>query len=284
MGHAHAAGAAFSAVALAGAAVALGAYLAAAREQRARGRRWGPGRTAAFASGVGLVALAVAPPVVGWAHGDLRGHMAQHLLLGMLAPLGLVLGAPVTLALRTLPVRAARRLAGALKSGPARALSHPASALVLNVGGMAALYATPLYAATQASPLLHALVHVHFLAAGYVFAWAVLAGPDPAPHAPGLGVRLGVLFVAVAAHAVLAKLMYGYGLPRGTAHGPDEIRAAARLMYYGGDLAEGLLAGALFGRWYRSRRAAGERGTGPAARPASPALGVRPVAARAPDS
>lgn len=261
MEHAHADGAAFSAVALAAAAVMLGAYLAAARRQRSRGRRWSPGRTAAFASGIGLLALAVAPPVVGWAHGDLRGHMAQHLLVGMLAPLGLVLGAPVTLVLRTLPVRAARRLAGVLKSGPARALSHPATALVLNVGGMAVLYATPLFAATQTSPALHALVHVHFLAAGSLFSWAVLAGPDPAPHAPGLRTRLGVLFVAIAAHAVLAKLMYGYGLPDGTAHSLAEIRSAAQLMYYGGDLAEGLLAVALFARWYRARRPVGSWAT-----------------------
>ena len=147
------------------------------------------------------------------------------------------------------------------------------TALVLNVGGMAALYATPLYAATQASPVLHALVHVHFLAAGCLFTHAVLAGPDPAPHAPGLRTRLNVLFVAIAAHAVLAKLMYGYGLPRGTAHGPDEVRAAARLMYYGGDLAEGLLAVALFARWYRSRRPVGPRV--PATRTARPTRATR---------
>ncbi|WP_420456986.1 cytochrome c oxidase assembly protein [Rubrivirga sp.] len=229
------------------------AYLSAARAERRAGRRWSRSRVTAFAVGAGLLAVAALPPVVAFAHHDLRGHMVQHVLVGMLAPLGLVLGAPVTLVLRTLSVPAARRVAAALRSRPVRVLSHPATAALLNVGGMAALYATPLYAATLSSPALHHAVHTHVLAAGCLFTWAVLAGPDPAPHAPPMRTRLGVLLVSVAAHATLGKLMYGHLLPLGTPHGPDEIRAAAQLMYYGGDLAEGLLAVALFATWYRRR-------------------------------
>jgi hypothetical protein len=86
----------------------------------------------------------------GFLFADLRGHMAQHLLIGMFAPLGLVLAAPVTLALRTLPVKAARRLATLLRSRPARWVGHPVTALALNSGGMFLLYLTPLYAATLA--------------------------------------------------------------------------------------------------------------------------------------
>jgi putative membrane protein len=173
----------------------------------------------------------------------------------MLAPLGLVLGAPMTLLLRTLAPPAARRVTRVLVSRPLQVLSHPATALVLNIGGMYVLYLTPLYAATLTSPLLHHLVHFHFLAAGYLFVWSILAGPDPAPHAPGMWVRLGVLFVSTAAHATLGKLMYGFLWPRGTHHGTEEIQAAAQLMYYGGDLAEVLLVVALFAMWYRARGA-----------------------------
>ena len=238
----------------------LVAYLAAAYAQGREGRRWSAWRTSAFVAGAALLAVAAWPPLARFAHGDLRGHMVQHLLVGMLAPLGLVLAAPVTLALRTLSVPAARRVTGVLRSRPVQALSYPATAMGLNVGGMYALYLTPLYAATLTSPALHHLVHVHFLAVGYLFTWAILAGPDPAPHPPGFRMRLGVLLLSMAAHAVLGKLMYGYGWPRGTPHGADEIRAAAQLMYYGGDLAEVLLAVALFATWYRAR----------APRPASP--------------
>jgi putative membrane protein len=80
-------------------------------------------------------------------------------------------------------------------------------------------------------------------AAGYLFCWAVLAGSGFAPHAAGLRLRLGVLFVSMAAQALW---------PGNTPHRAAEIQAAARLMYYGGDLAELLLAAALFAMWYRT--------------------------------
>ena len=235
-----------SAVVLAVLAVYLGAVWAQ--------RRWPRGRTAAFAAGAGLLALAGSPPIVHLAHVDFSGHMVQHLLVGMLAPLGLVLGAPVTLALRSVSVATARRTVRVLKSWPVRVLSHPVAAAVLNVGGMAVLYLTPLYSAMLASPALHAAVHAHVLVAGCVFVWSILAGPDPAPHPASMTTRTGVLVASIAAHGVLSKWMYGYGWPRGAGLSAAESQAAAELMYYGGDIAEGLLAAALFARWYRARR------------------------------
>ena len=225
-------------------------YLLGVQRQWRRGRRWSFWRLLAFLGGAGMVAFAVSPPVMWHAHQDLRWHMLQHLLLGMFAPLLLVLAAPIALLLRSLPGTAARLMARGLRSAPPRWLAHPLTALVLNVGG---LYLTPLYAATLNSPLLHGLMHWHFLAAGCLFTWVVLAGPDPAPYAARAWVRLGVLFVAMAAHATLAKLMYGFGWPRGTHHGLEEIQAAAQLMYYGGDLAEMLVLGLLLARWGRRR-------------------------------
>ena len=67
-------------------------------------------------------------------------------------------------------------------------------------------------------------------------------------------VRLAVLFVATAAHAVLGKLMYAYGFPRDAGHDLTEIEAAAQLMYYGGDFAELLLALVFFAAWFRRYR------------------------------
>ncbi|MDQ3606961.1 MAG: cytochrome c oxidase assembly protein [Gemmatimonadota bacterium] len=249
--HSAGGGAAIALLSWLGMAGMLGAYLLAAARQRRLARGWSGWRTASFVVGIVMLAAAVSPPLTALAHHDLRGHMVQHLLLGMLAPLALVLAAPATLALRTLPVHAARRVSALLRWRPLHTIAHPVTALVLNVGGMYLLYLTPLYAATLTSPLLHGLVHLHFLAAGYLFAWAI-AGPDPAPRRPRMRTRLAVLFVAMAAHSTLAKLMYAYGWPRGTPHGLDQIRAAAQLMYYGGDLAELLLAVALFATWYRA--------------------------------
>jgi putative membrane protein len=87
------------------------------------------------------------------------------------------------------------------------------------------------------------VTHLHFLVSGYLFAW-VVAGPDPAPRRPSVPVRLVLLGIAIAAHAVLSQLMYAGVLP-GPAAPPEQVRGAAELMYYGGDIAELLLAFAM---------------------------------------
>ncbi|MEU6038397.1 cytochrome c oxidase assembly protein [Actinomadura sp. NPDC047616] len=233
------------------------AYLLLVRRAARSGRR-PPGRwrTAAFLTGCALLAVALLPPVAPFAHRDFRGHMLQHLLIGMYAPLALVLGAPITLLLRALPVRHARRLTGVLRSRPMRSVAHPVTALALSTGSLAVLYFTPLYEATTADPVLHWSLHAHFLLSGCLFAW-VIAGPDPAPSRPGVRARLVVLGVAIAAHAVIAQLMYGGFLV--DVHAPiAEVRGGAEIMYYGGDIAELLLAAALVATW--RPRASSDRG------------------------
>ncbi|MEU3825729.1 cytochrome c oxidase assembly protein [Streptomyces sp. NPDC029080] len=236
--------------------VCAGGYLLLARRARRRNpvRSWSPWRTAAFCAGVALSAAALLPPVASFAHHDFRGHMAQHMLIGMYAPLALVLGAPVTLLLRTLPASGARRLTAVLHSGPARLLAHPAVALLLSTGSLPVLYFTPLYDTAMAQPAGHWLLHAHFLLAGCLFAHAV-AGPDPAPGRPGVRARLVFLGCAIAVHAVVAQLMYGGFWVR--VHAPvTEVQGGAEIMYYGGDVAELLLAGALVATWRPARRTA----------------------------
>ncbi|MEU1720526.1 cytochrome c oxidase assembly protein [Nonomuraea sp. NPDC005692] len=198
---------------------------------------WSRWRTASFAGGCALVTVALTDPVASLAATDFRGHMLQHLLIGMLAPLALALGAPVTLLLRSLPVAHAGRLTRTLRGPAVHLLANPWTALALSAGGMAALYCTPLYGLVPAPP-----VHAHFLLAGYLFAW-VVAGPDPAPRRPPVPVRLAVVGVAIAVHASLSRVMYAgwLALPAPS----DQLRGAAEIMYYGGDAAELLLALAL---------------------------------------
>ncbi|MEA3252488.1 MAG: cytochrome c oxidase assembly protein [Pseudomonadota bacterium] len=62
------------------------------------------------------------------------------------------------------------------------------------------------------------------------------------------------LFLAIAAHATLGKLMYAWLLPQGTGASAGELQAAAQWMYYGGDLAEIVLLVALMQQWLRGRR------------------------------
>ncbi len=230
---------------------ATGAYVYAVFRQWRAGKSWSLWRLAFWLAGSVLLAAAFAPSIMAIAHIDLRWHMAQHLVIGMLAPLALVLAAPVTLLLRTLPTARARWVSGLLRGRYMRVVAHPFSALLLNMGGMYLLYLTPLYAASQQSDALHAFVHIHFFLAGYLFCWAILAGPDPSAHASGFGVRLGALFLAMASHSILGKVMYGQLLPQDTLHTAEQIRGAAQLMYYGGDLAEVLLLIALLSFWLR---------------------------------
>lgn len=224
-----------------------------------RCRRKDPGRpphtarTVSFLAGCALAALALLPPLGPAAHGDFRAHMAQHMLIGMYAPLGLVLGAPVTLLLRAVPSHRARRLTRLLRSRPARLLAHPVTALALSTGTLALLYFTPLYGLLTAQPWGHPALHAHFLLAGWLFAW-VVAGPDPAPSRPSVPARLVLLGVAVAVHATVSQMLYG-GFLIGVHVPVDEVRDAAQLMYYGGDIAELLLAAALVATWRPVRKA-----------------------------
>lgn len=239
-------------------------YLVGAAQQASSLSGWARWRTASFSAGIALLGAALSPALAGYAHSDLSGHMVQHLLLGMFAPLALVLGAPGTLLLRSIPTACARRVVVLLSKRPIRCLIHPITALVLDMGGMYVLYLTPLFALSTTEPTVHFLVHLHFVLSGYLFTWSI-AGPDPAPHRPSLNLRLAVLFVGTAVHATLAKLMYAYGYPRGTGRDITEIEDAAKLMYYGGDVAEILLAIAFFALWFRSRRDRQDRAARPAA-------------------
>ncbi|MEV4823803.1 cytochrome c oxidase assembly protein [Micromonospora sp. NPDC049274] len=229
--------------------LAVGYLLAAVRDRRG----WDHRRTVAWLAGCAVLAVTLGP--LAQLSDDPRGHMAQHLLLGMLAPLGLVLGAPVTLLLHVAPAPTRRRVGRLLRARCLHLIAHPVTAALLSTGGLALVLLTPLYAAAERQPALHHAVHLHYLAAGYLFAWS-LAGPDPAPRRPGLAVRVGALLAASAGHAVLAKYLYARAgiLPPGLTD-PDAaaFRSAAQLMYYGGDAAELLLAVALFATWYRRR-------------------------------
>lgn len=96
-------------------------------------------------SAVMLLMIGLLRPVASAAHSSFTAHMLGHLLLGMIAPLMLVHSAPVTLALRALPVQAARVLSRVLRSPGARVLTHPVVAGMLNAGGLWLIYATDLF-------------------------------------------------------------------------------------------------------------------------------------------
>ena len=231
------------------AAVALG-YVLFAHNRGKEPRGWSSWRTASFLTGCTLRALGLSPQTSPFLLGGLPTHMYQHLLIGMYAPIGLVLGAPITFLLRSVPRRQGKLIGRILRAGPTHLIVHPVTALALNLGGLAVQYFTPLFTAASNAPVLHHLVHLHFLAARYLFAW-VISGPDPAPRRPSVPARLLILGVAIAGHAIISHLLYAGLFVQVPA---SEFRQAGELMYYGGDPAELLLAFALVSTWRPQHR------------------------------
>ncbi|MFP1624087.1 cytochrome c oxidase assembly protein [Streptomyces sp. 5K101] len=241
------------------------AYLLSAGRLRRRGDAWPRWRDVSFTAGGVGTAWASWGAVPG---GPFTGHMIQHLVVGMAAPLLFVVARPLTLALRALgPGRARRGLLVLARSRPVGWLVLPPLAALLDVGGLWLLYRTELFAAVRQHPLLHGVVHPHMLAAGLVFTFAVCQ-LDPVRRRWSVAVRGATLLAVGAAHAVLAKTLYA-SPPPGTDFAAADLHSGVQWMYYGGDVVDAALAVVLGVGWYTAGgRARARRTRRGAARPA----------------
>lgn len=213
-------------------------------------KRWPLHRTFLFLCGVLCVCLSVFGPLGVLSHIDFRAHMFSHLLLGMVAPLFIVMAAPMTLFLRTLPVARARSLSLILKSTPSRFITNPIVAAIFNIGGLWLLYASSLYNHMHEFAWIHFLVHFHLFMAGYLFTLSIIPS-DPMPHLFSFQYRAIVLVLALAGHGILAKHIYAHP-PMGVSIRQGEI--GAEIMYYGGDVIEIVIIYLLCQKWFRPKR------------------------------
>ena len=229
-------------------AVAAG-YLVAGRAAALRGRPdWPVRRTASWLTGTALGFAVTVGPLARAAHSDFAAHMAVHLVLGMLVPLLLVLGAPATLFLRAVPVQVGRRYSRIAGAVPLRVLAHPGTALLLTTVPLALIYGSGRSLDIVHHPVLGPLVHLHFLAAGFLFTYSVI-GLDPNPHRARPWVRGSAIVAGIAAHGVVAKQMIAVG-QRGVP--ADDVEQGAQLMYYGGDVVHVLVLVVFCAQVYRS--------------------------------
>jgi putative copper resistance protein D len=190
-------------------------YLLAVRRLRARGDAWPVGRTVAWLCGCAVILLATSSGIGRYAPAMFSIHMVSHMLLSMLAPILLVLGGPVTLALRALPPVGKDAppgprewLLALLHSPVSRFLTHPVVALALFVGSFYALYFSGLFDSALDLHWAHLAMNAHFLLTGYVFYWPVI-GIDPAPRRiPPLG-KLGMVFASLPFHAFFGVILMG---------------------------------------------------------------------------
>jgi putative membrane protein len=208
---------------------------------------WPLYRTILFILGVTCAMAAVIGPLADRAHTDFTAHMLGHLLLGMLAPLLMVLARPMTLILRTLHVQTARHISSILRSRPMSILNHPIVTSLLNIGGLWILYTTDLYVLMHQYILLHILIHIHVFLAGYLFT-ASLIYVDPTPHRYSFTYRLIVFWMALAGHGILSKAIYAHpptGVPT------SQAETGGMLMYYGGDAIDLVMIFILCYQWYK---------------------------------
>ena len=196
-----------------GALVLAGVYVLGVVRLRRRGDAWPAGRTAAWGSGCAALLLATSSGVRTYGSAMFSVHMVEHMTLNMFVPVLLVLGAPVTLALRALPTAAHGAPLGprewivrAVHSPFTAFLSNPITAFVLFVGSLYVVYFTPLFDTLVRYHWGHEFMALHFLITGYLFYWGII-GVDPGPRRlPFLG-RLALLFAIMPFHAFFGLAM-----------------------------------------------------------------------------
>lgn len=190
--------------------LAAGGYLLAVRRvNRDHPRVPVPGwRVAAWLAGVTTILVALTSAIDIYAADLLTVHMIQHLLLAMVAPPLLALGAPVTLLLRVAGPQARHRvILPLLHSKPVRVLASPLVAWPLFSIVMWLTHFSPLYNAALEDPGLHIAEHVAYLASGLLFWWPVVAA-DPIPGRLGYGARLAYIGLQMPVSAAVGLAIY----------------------------------------------------------------------------
>jgi putative copper resistance protein D len=250
--------------------LALGsAYVVGVRRLAARGRRWAPARSLSFASGIGVLVVATQSGLAAYDDVLFAAHSAQHVLLGMVAPTLLALGAPVTLALQASSRPLQQVLLTVLHSRPARVVAHPVVVWVLFGGTLVALYASPLLELSLRHGVVHTAVHLHVVGTGALFCWTAI-GVDPNPRRLPHGARVGFVFLAVPVHAILGVTLLGTtSLLAGghyAAEAPpwlDDVLADQRLgagiLWVTGELFGLALTGIALARWMGAEERTGRR-------------------------
>jgi putative copper resistance protein D len=222
------------------------AYAAGLVRLRREGVPWPGARVGWFGAGLSSLAVALLSPVETYAEVSFTVHMAQHLVLTVVAPPMLALGAPIALALRASRPSARRRLVAALRGRPAGVLANPVVGFVLFVGTPFALHLSPIFDLALRSVPVHVLEHAIWLISALIYWWPIV-GRDPSPHPMGYPARLLSLFLVTPATSFLALALSSADRPLYPTYaavpppwGPNALadqQAAAALMWLVGGLA-----------------------------------------------
>ncbi|NUT23060.1 MAG: cytochrome c oxidase assembly protein [Hamadaea sp.] len=242
--------------------LAGGWYLYGVHRLKARGDKWPVSRTIMFVgAGLGSIAAVTLTGIGAYDTTLLSVHMVQHMVLGMVAPIFLALGAPVTLALRTLPKKPRALLMSAIHSRVARVLAFPLVAYAIFVANPFVLYFTDLYRLTLEHTWLHEVMHAHFIATGCLFFWPLL-GLDPLPGRWPYPGRALLMMLSVPFHTVLGLTIMQQKLLLGGDYYPslgltwanpasDQVTAGG-ILWAGGEFVSVTMLGVLVVQWIRA--------------------------------
>ena len=184
----------------------IGFYLAGVIRLARRGDRWPAGRALAWVTGMLLLFYTTNGPLNAYEQYLFSVHMLGHMMLTMLIPLILVLGAPITLALRAIAKRddgswgAREWIMWGVQTPFSKVVTHPVIAAAIFVGSLWVFYFTPVFRWSMTEHLGHQWMIIHFLISGYLFCLSMI-GVDPVPRRFPYPLRLVVLFATMAAHA-----------------------------------------------------------------------------------
>ncbi|MGW5609875.1 cytochrome c oxidase assembly protein [Streptomyces sp. NPDC003753] len=239
-----------------------------------RGDKWPAGRTLSYVVGVLIVLLTMCTRLNDYGMVMFSVHMVQHMLISMLAPILILLGAPITLALRALPTAGRGRkgprelLLMLLHSRYLRIITHPAFTIPLFIASLYGLYFTPLFDFLMGSKAGHIAMMVHFLAVGLVFFWPIM-GVDPGPHRPGHLMRMLELFAGMPFHAFFGIALMMASTPMVDAYrnppaslGIDALAdqtSAGGIAWAFSEVPSVLVLLALLFQWYRSEQRQAKR-------------------------
>jgi putative copper resistance protein D len=226
--------------------VVAGAYLAAVVvvNRRHPRNRWPLARTGSFLLGLFLVAFATQGEIAVYDDVLFSMHMAQHLLLIMVAPPLLVYGRPITLALHATRNPWHTRIKRLLRSRPVGALTSAPVTTVIYVTVVVGTHLTGFMNLVLAHQVIHDGEHVLYLASGYLF-FLPIVGSEPLRHRPSLGLRYALLvftmpvdtFVGVVLMMSPREMFPGYA-DTGRAWGQSplgDLHTGGAAMWIGGD-------------------------------------------------
>ncbi|MER5840297.1 MULTISPECIES: cytochrome c oxidase assembly protein [Streptomyces] len=239
-----------------------------------RGDKWPVGRTVSFFIGVLSIGLMMCTGLNDYGMVMFSVHMVQHMVISMVSPILILLGAPVTLALRALPPAGRGRkgprelLLMLLHSRYMRVVTHPLFTIPMFIASLYALYFTPLFDFLMGSQVGHIAMMVHFLAVGLVFFWPIM-GVDPGPHRPGYLMRMLELFAGMPFHAFFGIALMMASTPMVTTFqnppaslGVDALadqNAAGGIAWAFSEIPSVLVLIALLFQWYASEQRQAKR-------------------------